>query len=183
MKQLDMNALYHMHYKYLLSFANKHVQDFYLAEDLVQDTFLLFWKQKNSMTKMESLSQEPQKQISQHTLTRSYLLYILNHLLEWKKKDTNRPTISIEDNPTHTLSYFPLMEPCNSTGVQDYEQKLVQFCFSLLSSSDQQVLYWYFYDNKNAKEISQLLSITHVAARKRLERGKKRLRNIYLSYI
>ena len=38
-------TMYNLYYEKLLSFANTHLSDCFLAEDLVQDTFLFFYEQ------------------------------------------------------------------------------------------------------------------------------------------
>lgn len=183
MKQYDLHALYRMHYKYLLSFANQYVQDFHLAEDLVQDTFLLYWEQSTEGISTQRLQDESFEENSLYSLTKNRLLHILCQFIKSSKKsDIPIPVIAKTDT-TPIGSFFSLLEAPVSQTSSKYEYSLLRFCLPYLSSCDQKILYLYFFEKKNAKEISHILSITHTAARKRLERSKKRLQKLYISFL
>ena len=52
--------------------------------------------------------------------------------------------------------------------------------FLELSKEEQQLLTLYYFEDKNAKEISEVISLNHNTIRKKLERSKKKLREMYL---
>lgn len=167
MNQKRFEAVYRLHYEDLLSFAKNHVLDPYQAEDLVQETFLFFLEHgiKNVSYKDDLLY--------------STLISLLEHTLE-------KPTRFLSfDNDAFTnseISWFSSFLFQNFTKQQTEEKTIEKLknLFSKLSTEEQQLLRLYYFEDKTAKEISEIIPLSHDTIRKKLERSKKKLREIYL---
>lgn len=167
MNQKRFEAIYRLYYEDLLSFAKHQVSDFYLAEDLVQDAFLFFFEQ--GMTDVPSVEQT--------------LYSILISLLE---RNLQRPVFELSfiddilEHPNDYSSVSFLFQNFSQNQMEQNKNKLLQESIEELSFADRTLLTLYYLEEKNAKEIGILFSISHCAVRKRLERIKKKLLQIYL---
>lgn len=166
MNQKRFEAIYRLYYEDLLSFANYQVSDFHQAEDLVQDTFLFFFEQ--GMTDVPSIEQS--------------LYSILTSLLE-RSLQRPVPELSFTDDifepQTDSSAISFLFQTLFQNQIEQNKNKLLQESIEQLSLADRALLTLYYLDEKSAKEIGILLSLSHCTVRKRLERIKKKLQQLY----
>ena len=167
MNQKRFEAIYRLYYEELLSFAKNHVSDPYLAEDMVQETFLFFFEHG-----MNNAS-------CKNNLLYSTLISIL--------KDTCKYSISELSSDDVTFTNSENSQYISSLFQTFIQQQLVQKNFEKieplilqLPTDEQQLLMLYYFEKKNAKEISNQVSISHGTVRKKLDRSKKKLREMYL---
>ena len=167
MNQKRFEAIYRLHYEELLSFAKNHVSDSYQAEDLVQETFLFFLEHgmNTVLCKNDSLY--------------SILISLLKTTLEQPFR-----LLSFDDDAftNSEISWFSssLFQIFSKQQMEHKTLEKLKTLFLELSIEVQQLLSLYYFDEKNAKEISQVLSLKHDTIRKKLERSKKKLKQLYL---
>lgn len=167
MNHKRFEAIYQLHYEDLLSFAKNHVSDSYQAEDLVQETFLFFLEHG-----MNNAS------------CRNNSLY--STLISLAKSTLNQPAcfLSFDDdaftnseNLYYTSSLFQAFTKQQS--IQNNFDTL-QMLVPQLPDEEQQIFTLFYFEGKNAKEISEIIPLSHDTIRKKLERSKKKLKEIYL---
>ena len=114
MMQQRLQTLYELHYDALLSFATISLQHSQMAEDIVQETFLLYMEQED-------------KQIA--TRKKRSLLSIFSCLLEREKGNDATYTIPYDDNllslteegiSSTALSYFTNTERAQKRNMKLY---------------------------------------------------------------
>ena len=167
MNQKRFEAVYRLHYEDLLSFAKNHVSDPYLAEDLVHETFLFFLEHGMNNASYRNIS----------------LYSTLISLIETTLEQSSRYLSFDDDAFTNSeISWFSSFLFQLFTK-QQMDQKTIERLkplFLELSKEEQQLLTLYYFEDKNAKEISEVISLNHNTIRKKLERSKKKLREMYL---
>lgn len=170
MMQQRLQTLYELHYDALLSFATISLQHSQMAEDIVQETFLLYMEQED-------------KQIA--TRKKRSLLSIFSCLLEREKGNDATYTIPYDDNllslteegiSSTALSYF--YQHRESTK-EKYETLLSSLRF--LSKQEQLLFIHVFIMRMEMHELISFYKIPSSTIRKRIERCRKHLRQVYLT--
>ena len=83
-KHMDKSAfksVFDLYFNALCSFGNRYVQDAFIVEDLVQDTFIGLWNKKNDFEHINALK------AFLYTTVRNKCLNHLKHQLVLKKRD------------------------------------------------------------------------------------------------
>ncbi|MCI8410089.1 MAG: sigma-70 family RNA polymerase sigma factor [Lachnospiraceae bacterium] len=155
-------TMYKLYYEKLLSFANTHLSDYFLSEDLVQDTFLYFYEH----TTLEDFS--TRKDIF------SLLTQKLLSLIPTEDSDLplpNNSSIQLQDTKT---SFLLLQSMTQAVLNQKKHICLYNSLFSL-TMKEKKILYLHVIKKMNAKEISLRLALTHCSVRKQMERIRKKV--------
>ena len=153
MKKEQISVLYEAHYCSLLSFTKSLISNHHDAEDIVQDAFLICLdydlSSENSLKLLHSLIQT--------------IVYQRHH-----------------DDFEYQLT-VPLKSEYRLPSFQQASQlkTIIKNAYKRLSPSDQQIIDYSIIQNLNSFEISRILNISPAAVRKRLQRSKQRLSEIY----
>ncbi|MBQ3784352.1 MAG: sigma-70 family RNA polymerase sigma factor [Lachnospiraceae bacterium] len=153
MKKEQISVLYEAHYCSLLSFTKSLISNHHDAEDIVQEAFLICLDY--DLTSENSLK----------------LLYSLIQTIVYKRNHTN-----LDYQLTTTLGSE---EQLSSFRQSSSLKNTLETAFKMLSPSDQQIIDYSIIQNLNSFEISRILHISPSAVRKRLQRSKQRLSEIY----
>lgn len=159
-------TMYELYYERLLSFANTYLSDYFLAEDLVQDTFLYFYEH----VALEDFS------------TGKDIFPLLTQKLQSlvPKEETDLPLPdSTSDQLRDTKTSFLLLQSMTRTVLKKQQHLFLYHSLFSLTSIEKKILYLYVVKKMNAKEIGQIFSISHSSVRKQLERARKK---VYKSY-
>ena len=159
-------TMYKLYYEKLLSFANTHLSDYFLAEDLVQDTFLYFYEQIT----LEDFS--TRKDIF------SLLTKKLESLFPTKNSDLPLPD-NTSDQLRDTKTSFLLLQSMTQTVLNKQRHLCLYHSLFSLTAKEKKILYLYVVKKMNAKEISHIMDINHCSVRKHKERIRKKVRKNY----
>lgn len=166
MNQKRLEVLYELHYDSLLSFAKNHLLNPEYAEDFVQDTFLIFIEYQEDL----SLSPSPSLQS------------ILSTLI-YKNNRNYMENMPYEDDffeqPLNTPEKNLLQSAYSHEETRQQNQEVLSDAFAMLSQKDQWLLHTSVIEQETSTSIARKLSIQGNAARKRIERSKKRLARLY----
>ncbi len=171
MMQQRLQTLYELHYETLLSFATISLQNSHVAEDIVQETFLLFMEQED-------------KQIA--TRKKRPLFSIFFFLLDREKSNDATYIIPYNDNllslteegiSSTALSHFYQHREITK---EKYETLLSSLHF--LSKQEQLLFIHVFIKKKEMHELISFYNIPSSTIRKRIERCRKHLKQIYLTF-
>lgn len=167
MNQKRFTAIYQLYFDSLLSFANNHINDSYLAEDIVQDLFLSLWEQNFS----EAVCIEQFLFSSLYSRITDYLRQDFQNTSCFHDFSdySKNPIPSVLQLLYRNQNFFFLKE-------QLYDR------MAQLPKEEQTILSLFYTEGKNAKEIATILSLKHATVRKRLERSKFRLRQQFLYF-
>lgn len=155
-------TMYKLYYEDLLSFANTHLSDYFLAEDLVQDTFLYFYEHVTLEDFSTSKNIFP-------LLTQKLL-----SLIPAEDSDLplpNNSSIQFQDTKT---SFLLLQSMTQAVLNQKKHTCLYNSLFSL-TMKEKKILYLHVIKKLNAKEISQKMAMNHCSVRKQMERIRKKV--------
>jgi len=150
-------SLYHQYKNLLFKMANDILHDEYLAEDAVSEAFFRI------ANAFEKIRDEPWQRQKGFTVT--VLENIAKSMYQKRKKDAETFTDS-ED----------MLENCTVDG--ETAQALLQ-TMELLSETDRNLLMMKYIYGYMDREISKLLGIAGDTMRKRLERARRRLMNVW----
>lgn len=155
-------TMYNLYYEKLLSFANTHLSDCFLAEDLVQDTFLFFYEQdtlEDFSTKKDIFSRLTQKLLS---------------LIPTEDSDLPLPD-STSGQFQDTKTSFLLLQSMTQTVLNKQRHLCLYNSLFSLTMKEKKILYLHVIKKKNAKEISHIMAMTHCSVRKHMERIRKKV--------
>lgn len=155
-------TMYELYYDKLLSFANTHLSDYFLAEDLVQDTFLYFYEH----TTLESFS------------TRMDIFPLLTKKLQslFPKEDSVLPLPdTTTDQLRDTRTSFLLSQSMTQTVLYRQQHFFLYNSLFSLTEKEKKILYLHVMKKMNAKEISNITAMSHCAVRKHMERIRKKV--------
>ncbi|MCR4802317.1 MAG: sigma-70 family RNA polymerase sigma factor [Lachnospiraceae bacterium] len=153
MKKEQISVLYEAHYCSLLSFTKSLISNHHDAEDIVQEAFLVCLDY--DLTSKNSLK----------------VLYSIIQTIISKRKHADLDyQLATSHNSEEYLSSFQQSSDFKTC---------IKNAYKRLSPSDQQIIDYSIIQNLNSFEISRILNISPAAARKRLQRSKQRLGEIY----
>lgn len=155
-------TMYKLYYEKLLSFANTHLSDYFLAEDLVQDTFLYFY---------EHIAKEV---FSTNEDIFFLLTQKLQSLIPTEDSDLLLPHNSFDELRDAKTSFLILQSMAQTVLSQQRHLRLYNSLLSL-SMKEKKILYLHIVKKMNAKEIGKKMSITHCSVRKLMERIRKKV--------
>lgn len=145
------NKLYTNYHSRFRHFAYSYVKDTYIAEDIVNEAFMVYWEGKNSL--------KPDSNVPAYILT-IVKNKCLNHL---KQKETQHKILSdIQDHTSWELSASILtLEACNPEELfSDEIKKIVNNTLKFLPEKTRNVFIMSRYKSKSHKEIAEILNIT-----------------------
>ncbi len=130
------------------------------VDDIVQDTFLVAWKQLDQLKAKEKFT--------------PWLCTIARNLAKnWIRSEVYRRTLakaySESINKTSTSGYVPLMQSENFSRLRTM--------FETISPSLQETMILFYFEELSIKEIAHILEISPSNTKKRLERGRTQLRD------
>lgn len=146
-----LNELFHLEYKKLMLAARHLIGDVEVAQDLVQDTFIL-----------ATIHYE---KVKVHPKPEAWLMLTLHNLCRNEKRRQ-------QSHQVYSLSDCKDLPNDERTGSID-ELLPVQ-----LSDEDRKILIWRFEQRLEYKEISKMLGISEVGCRSRVSRAVSRCREI-----
>ncbi len=157
-RQLDFETIYQQFRGPLKSFIAKRIQDESLAEDLVHDVFIKIHNQIKSLNEPDKLPAWIY-QIARNSIIDSY-----------RKK---RETIDITD---------PLLELEQDEIIQapDDLNRVVQSMIEKLPEQDKEALLLSDFQGINQAEIARQLGISLSGAKSRIQRARKKLKDLLL---
>lgn len=141
---LYKNDIYHLALSY-----TKNIKD---AEDIVQNTFIKFYKQKNSFENDIAIK----KWLIRVSINECKNLF----LSAWKRK--TKPLTEVEENTLESAIA---------------EDNLLEVLFSL-AKKDRIVIHLYYYEDYSIKEIAKLLKTNEGTIKTRLYRARIKLKEI-----
>lgn len=147
--------------EYCMRVAYLYVKDWAAAEEIVQDTFLAYYRQQERFEGRSSL--------------KTYLVKITIHkshdyLRSWKRKMTyilpkKLVTPSIEQKKIH----------------EEQQSELVEALLQL-SIKYREVLILHYYDDYKIREIAELLQVSENTVKTRLVRGREKLKPLLMNF-
>ncbi len=147
----SFNQLYTEYYAGFLRFANSYIRDMAVAEDVVSDSFIAYWENKNNLPSDSN--------------TPAYILTTiknkcLNHLQQ--KELQGRTLAKLQDHAHWELDLrISTLEACDPEKLfSDEIQKIVDTTLASLPQKTIEVFTLSRYKNKTHKEIASLLDIT-----------------------
>lgn len=178
MDQKRFCALYQLHYDTLLSFSFTHLKDPQLAEDVVQDTFLIF-------SERYLICQDTKQCHISYSQRSTHLFSILKKHIQKANQNANQNAISYEEDffsPDLEFSQ-PEHHPFYQYNVQNYSKSLhpnkISETISKLSPTETSPFLLYYMQSYDTTQISQKLSISPEAVRKRLQRAREHFEALY----
>ena len=161
-----LQVLYELHWKSLLSLAEIQLHNSSDAEDLVQETFLLFMKKSVSHT------------------TSTITLYQIAQMLI-RRYNAQNSTVNFGsfdqtfETPDNSEEKTLLWQAYSESLLESSKSQRLKDALTDLPKDDRLILTLFYFENISAKEIGIQTRSSHAAIRKRLERSKKRLRSLY----
>lgn len=146
--------------------AWRKVEDFHIAEEITQDTFLQAHK------KLASL-----KNPSQFA---GWLYVIADRLCRAWFRKRQLHTQSLEATDAETLeetAYSNYIREQREDTAVEYRRRIVQKLMEKLPESERTVMVLYYLGEMSGKEISKFLGVSPNTVRSRLQRARKRLKN------
>ena len=151
-KRLFIEELYNSYAKRIADWAYRHLGDYELAKDIVQDTFLI------AVIKVEDLMRSDNPQRWLYVTARN----LIGHAIREKKK---KVASFANDFPTSQVN----------NGISLGLSELFPQSFS---TYDRQLLSMYYLERRSIKEIADLYGISLSACKMRLLRLRKELKNV-----
>ncbi len=151
--------LYDKYGQLMFFVANKILQDTYLAEDAVNEAFFRIAKNFHKVGEIECHQ------------TRNFVVIIVKRVaIDLLKKDKNEVLLKEEKDLNFLVDEaMGFLEP--------FEHNKVVEILKSLPEMYRDLFYLYYVDELKVKEISRLIGISESAVKKRLQRGRKILRD------
>lgn len=168
------NKLYNEYHLRFVRFANGYVRDLTLAEDIVMETFMLFWENKNNL--------KPESNIPGYILT-IIKNKCLNHLQHQK---TKIKTISkLQEHAKWELeTRIASLEECNPDElIAEDLQRIVYETLRELPEQTRKIFDMSRFQNKSHKEIAIAFGITTKGIEFHIHKALKALRLKLKDYI
>lgn len=160
MKQItdiDFSRAFNEYYSLLARIAYSYTLDKFDAEDVVQEVFIKFYR--------------AHKNFNNHLDEKYWLIRVtINRSLDCIKQRKNNKILI--DN--EYINNLPDTSDADEKNEEMYE------CVCSLKDSYKTVIILFFYDNYNIKEISNILKISESNVTTRLNRAKKKLKEIII---
>lgn len=153
--------IYNEYYPLFHKKANVFVTDRYIAEDILQDSFVKVLRNTDKIAHLEKKEQV------------AYICQIIvNTGIDYIK---NIGKNEVENyNSEEELPVCEEVTP-EQVIIINEDKKLSRSCMNKLSVADRQLILMYFYEDMEITEISKILHIKEGATRTKISRAKKRL--------
>ena len=155
------DMLYRTYSNQLFYYIKKIIKDEYSAEDVLQNTFILVFR---NIDKIKDVDSE---------MTKSYLYTIArNAAFQHYNKTKKQAAVTIPyDENIIILDEISVMESIANAAASEYLDEYLM----LLTEEDREILSLKYGHELDYGQISEILDIKNAAARQRLSRAKKRL--------
>ena len=158
------SALVRKYQKSIHALVWRKVEDFHIAEEITQDTFLLAYRRLPTLRNPNQLS--------------GWLYVIANRLcFKWMKK--NKPPIqSLENTPMKVIddtAYTHYESQQRESDASEHRREFVKKLLAKLPESERTVVTLYYLGEMTTREISRFLGVSVNTITSRLQRGRKRL--------
>ena len=145
--------------------ALRQIDDFQIAEDIVQETFLQVYQ------RLETL-EDP-------TLFPKWLYVIVNRrCIAWLRKNRlqteSLEEIDVSEIETEAYSRYVAAEHAETTA--EAQRDLVQKLLAKLKESDQEVITLHYFEEMSSSEIGEFLGVSENTIRSRLRRARQQLK-------
>lgn len=156
--QAYYSRLFEQHHRELFAYAYKKTGNTFLAEEIVQNTFIRLWRHKG-YTEM----QDPSR----------LLFFIAKGLLVDHFRKKERVTLSVDALPENSLQQDPL----NARQDAHHFRKLLQTAVSKLPSRQRQIFELNYFHEQSHDEIAQSLNISSKTVKNLLSKATIQVRN------
>jgi RNA polymerase sigma-70 factor (ECF subfamily) len=170
----SFNKLFTDYYPRFVSFANSYLRDTFIAEDIVNESFVSYWENRSNLNIESNIP--------------AYILTIVkNKCLNYlKHKETQSRTLSdIQNIASWELNiHISSLEACNPQELFSKEvQSIVNKTLLSLPEKTREVFIMSRYKNKSHKEIAEALNITTKGVEFHITKALSKLRNSLKDYI
>ena len=168
----NFNLLFEAHNKRFIRFANSYVQDEEVAEDIVSESFMYYWENKESIV---------EKNISSYLLTvvKHKCLNYLKHLALEQQARSDSQSLEEWDLQVRIGN----LEACNPQQLLSHEiQQLVNEAVQHMPEQTRVVLKLSRYQSKSNKEIAEEMNLSVKAVEYHITKALKILRVVLKDY-
>jgi len=168
------NKFYTDYHSRFVFFANSYVRDIYVAEDIVNESFILYWENKTKLT--------------ENSNERAYVLTIIkNKCINYlKQKEVRNAVLSdMQDHMTWELSNrITTLEACNPDELfSDEVNNIVKKTLAQLPSRTANIFIMSRYKNNTHKEIAEKLNISIKGVEFHITKALVKLRKNLKDYV
>ena len=145
--------------------ALRQIDDFQIAEDIVQETFLQVYQ------RLETL-EDPK-------LFPKWLYVIVNHLcIAWHRKNRlqTQPLEETDISEIETEAYSRYVASEHAKTTAEAQRDLVQKLLTKLKESDREVITLHYFEEMTSSEIGTFLGVSENTVKSRLHRARQRLK-------
>ena len=151
---MDIEHYVESYSDYLYHMAYMYTKDRFVAEEIVQDVFIIFYKSR---------------QFEGRASVKTYLTRIvINKSYDYIRKQKIRQLVTLEAFKTTKSAEYKL--------IQQYEQDEIIASILQLPLKYREVIFLYYYEEMSAVDISATLHITASTVRTRLQRAREKLK-------
>ena len=158
MKQLtdnDYEIIINNYYKLLFKIAYYYTHNIFSSEDIVQDAFCKFFETHNHFESEE-------------------------HIKNWLIRVTVNLSLNVlRRNKKELLVDYEFINDLPDLNKSDLLSKEIYDCVCSLKESYKTVIVLHYYDNYSVKEIASILKISETNVSSRLDRARKKFKEIY----
>ncbi len=159
------SALVKKYQRSVHALAWRKIEDFHIAEDITQDTFLKAYQRLSTL-------KEPQSFAS--------WLYVItaNQCKAWlrKQRTWTRPLEDTSSAQSEKATYSGYVIEENERMTKETQREVVKKLLAKLQESDRTVITLYYLGGMTYEEISNFLGVSEAAVRNRLYRARRRLK-------
>ncbi|MCW0484219.1 RNA polymerase sigma-70 factor [Gaoshiqia sediminis] len=160
------------YYQLLFNYAFQIVRDQYIAEEIVEDTYLIIWeKRKEIALKGSFLSY----------LLKSVYNQCLNHLKHQKVEDKYR-SFFMHHMPSQEITDSSNSYPLSTLAEKEFEEKL-ELSIGKLPEQCRRIFILSRFENKRNQEIAEMLDISVNTVKTQLMRALGRIRKDLRQFI
>ena len=145
--------------------ALRQIDDFQIAEDIVQETFLQVYQ------RLETL-EDPK-------LFPKWLYVIVNHLcIAWHRKNRlqTQPLEETDISEIETEAYSRYVASEHAKATAEAQRDLVQKLLAKLKENDREVITLHYFEEMTSSEIGTFLGVSENTVKSRLHRARQRLK-------
>ena len=144
------------YFKLLYSIAYNYTRDSFTSEDIVQDTFIKFYRARNTFKSEEHI--------------KNWLIrVVINDCINTLKH--NKKVVVVDEE---------LVDSLPDTSDADEKNEDIYYSICLLKDSYKKVIILYYYENYSIKDIASILKITEKNVTVRLTRARQKLKQIII---
>ena len=145
--------------------ALRQIDDFQIAEDIVQETFLQVYQRLDTL-------EDPK-------LFPKWLYVIVNHLcIAWHRKNRlqTQPLEETDISEIETEAYSRYVASEHAKTTAEAQRDLVQKLLAKLKENDREVITLHYFEEMTSSEIGTFLGVSENTVKSRLHRARQRLK-------